>query len=385
MKMKTWTVLIGAVLYSLTASTRAGAGPIDGIWEAVLAGNTHMIALVERTDGRLLGYTPSSPASWIVGGRRTGDSVTINLDGRDPMHFSDPGAIVGIRSGSQITGTFTDSSGTTAITLQSVDAPRTVAHWLMGPSTSGDVLYCASRVEDGAGAFVAGGFVGMADCSFLDCRGRITSWTVAGAAHAVLTDSGGACPSSSNLGGTWNAAALLLGGTYTTTGTCLPAPVSGGFFGGKEGLTNASDILDVLGLLRDLADRVEAESPAAADAFADTYLNDGKTKADWFAQLAAMYAAYDDLRVTIDAVRQVVTFADAEVNPQAISSPLSRMAHLRHRLAGRWRADSGRTRRDEHVRRRSAALLDRTRGRSERLQRQRLRRALFTRAADPDG
>jgi hypothetical protein len=34
-----------------------------------------------------------------------------------------------------------------------------------------------------------------------------------------------------------------------------------------------------------------------------------------------MYTAYDGLRVTVDAVRQVVTFTDAEVNPQAIASP----------------------------------------------------------------
>ena len=138
--------------------------------------------------------------------------------------------------------------------------------------------------------------------------------------HAIATDSPGPCPTTSALSGTWDAATLLVGGTYTTTGTCPPPP-GGHFFAGKEGLTDMDDILDVLGLLRDFADRIEAESPAAADAFSSTYLNDGKTRADWQAQLAAMYAAYDSLHVTIDAVRQVVTFTDAEVNPQAIASP----------------------------------------------------------------
>ncbi len=321
MRMKTSKILIGALSCSLTTLTLAGAGPIDGIWEVDLAGNTNMIALVERTDGRLLGYTPSSPASWIVGGQRIGSSVTISLDGRDPLHFSDPGTITGIRSGSHITGTLTDSTGTATVTLHDVHAPRTVAHWLMGPSTNGDVLNRAIRVQNNGGHFVTGGFVGLTDCSFLACRGRIMSWTVAGTTHAILTDSSGGCPSTSALAGTWDTATLLLDGTYTTTAGCLPAPVGGNFFGGKEGLTNTGDVLDVLGLLRDFADRVEAESPAAVDAFAATYLHDGKTKADWQAQLAATYAAYDDLRVTIDAVRQIVTFADAEVNPQAIPSP----------------------------------------------------------------
>ncbi|HSB63313.1 MAG TPA: peptidoglycan DD-metalloendopeptidase family protein [Thermoanaerobaculia bacterium] len=321
MKTKSPRVWIGAAVYSLTTMTQAGASPIDGIWETVLAGNTHMIALVERADGRLLGYTPYSPGSWVVGGQRIGSTVTVNLDARDPMLFSDPGTITGIRRGSRIAGTLTDGTGTTSVTLDEVHAPRTVTHWLMGPSIGADVLNRAIRVENNAGRFVTGGFVGLTDCSFLACGGRITSWTVAGTAHTILTDSSGVCPSTSALAGTWDAATLLVDGTYTTTASCPPPSPGGRFFGGKEGLTDTVDILDALGLLRDLGDRIEAESPAAADAFASTYLHDGKTKADWQAQLAAMYAAFDDLRVTIDAVRQIVTFADAETNPKAISSP----------------------------------------------------------------
>ena len=321
MRMKTPGNWIGSALCSLATVTQAGASPIDGIWEAVLAGHTHMIALVERSDGRLLGYTPSSPGSWVVGGQRIGSAVTINLEARDPGLSSDPATFSGVRRGSHITGTLTDSTGTTAITLHEVHAPRTLTHWLLGPSISGDVLNRAIRVENNAGRFVAGGFVGLTDCSFLACGGHITSWTVAGTDHTILTDSGGVCPSTSALVGSWDVPTLLVNGTYTTAASCLPPPAGGRFFGGKEGLTDMGDILDVLGLLRDFADRIEAESPAAAHAFAATYLHDGKTRADWQAQLAAMYAAYDDLRVTIDAVRQIVTFADAEVNPKAIPSP----------------------------------------------------------------
>lgn len=321
MRMKTSALLIGAASCSLMASTLATAGPIDGMWDVVLGGNVHMIALVERADGRLLGYMPSSPGSWVVGGQHLGSSVTISFDARDPMLPSDPATLTGLRRGSHITGTLTDGTGSTAVTLDEVHARRTVTHWLMGPSTSGNVLNRAIRVENPAGRFVAGGFVGLTDCSFLACGGRITSWTVAGTAHAIRTDSGGPCPSTSALAGTWDVATLFLNGTYTTTASCLPVPPGGTFFGGKEGLTNTGDILDVLSLLRDLADGIEAESPAAVNAFASTYLHDGKTRADWQAELAAMFAAYDRLRVTIDAVRQIVTYADAEVNPKAISSP----------------------------------------------------------------
>ena len=94
-------------------TAQPGAGIIDGIWEAARARVTDTIALVERADGRLLGYTPSSPAAWIAGGQRSGDSVTISVEGRDPIVASDPATITGIRAGSRITGTHTDSARTT--------------------------------------------------------------------------------------------------------------------------------------------------------------------------------------------------------------------------------------------------------------------------------
>ena len=322
MRMKTLATLLGAVFCSLMTSTQAWAGSIDGIWELVVAGNTQMIALVERADGRLLGYMPSSPGSWIVGGQLIGRSVTIQLDVRDPLLPSDPATLTGTLRGTHIIGTLTDSTGTRAVTLDQTHTPRTIVHWLMGPSTGSGVFVRAIRAESPAGRFVTGGFVGMTDCSFLACGGHITSWTISRrGAHAIATDSPGSCPTTSTLSGTWDPAALLVTGTYSTTASCPPPPPGGSFFAGKEGLTDTGDVLDVLSLLRDFADRVEAESPAAADAFSATYLNDGKTRADWQAQLAAMYAAYDSLHVTIDAVWQVVTFTDAEVNPQAIASP----------------------------------------------------------------
>ena len=52
MRMKPSRIWIGAAVCSWTTVMQAGTGPIDGIWEIALAGNTHMIALVERADGR---------------------------------------------------------------------------------------------------------------------------------------------------------------------------------------------------------------------------------------------------------------------------------------------------------------------------------------------
>jgi len=97
--------------------------------------------------------------------------------------------------------------------------------------------------------------------------------------------------------------------------------VTGDFIAGKEGLTSTGDVMDVLRMLRTFADRIESESPSAANAFASTYMHDGKTKADWQAQLAALFAAYDSLHVTIDAVKQIFTFNDADVHPMVLAPP----------------------------------------------------------------
>jgi murein DD-endopeptidase MepM/ murein hydrolase activator NlpD len=318
--------LRAAVLLALIAgwapALSAGGLALDGIWSTSVAGHTKLLALMERADGRLIGYRLEAPGSSITGGQRTGRSVTISTEVRDPLHPPLPGAFSGTLSGSHLTGTLTGPDGPIAVTLDRFHAPRTVVHWLLRPAAeAGDSLARAVRVEKGSGQFVTGGFAGTQDCDFLACGGRITAWTIAGTNHAMLTESDGSCPAASTLTGTWDAAARLLEGTFATTATCLPAPVSGGFLAGKEGLTRTGDVLDVLRLLRDFADRLEAESPAAADLFASTYLHDGKTKADWRAQLAAIYASYDSLRATIDAVTQVVTFADAEVNAMALPSP----------------------------------------------------------------
>jgi murein DD-endopeptidase MepM/ murein hydrolase activator NlpD len=77
----------------------------------------------------------------------------------------------------------------------------------------------------------------------------------------------------------------------------------------------------VLELLQEFADRIEEESPAAAQAFSSGYLHDGKTRADWEAQLAAVYAGYNKLQARIESIRQIVTDNDGEVNPIALMPP----------------------------------------------------------------
>ncbi|HLF93875.1 MAG TPA: peptidoglycan DD-metalloendopeptidase family protein, partial [Planctomycetota bacterium] len=321
MKASVRTVLLLAWMTGGAPALPPGGPSINGIWKGSVGGHTKLLALVERADGRLLGYHLESPGSWITGGQRTGPAVTLAIEGRDPMHPSLPGTFTGTLTGSHLSGTLTDPDGTTAVTLDRFHPARTVVHWLLAPGLSGDSLIRAMRVEKSNGDFMTGGFTAQNDCTFLACGGRLTAWTVSGANHTILTESGGACTSASTLTGTWDPATHFVSGLFSTTSTCLPAPVTGDFIAGKEGLTSTGDVMDVLRMLRTFADRIESESPSAANAFASTYMHDGKTKADWQAQLAALFAAYDSLHVTIDAVKQIFTFNDADVHPMVLAPP----------------------------------------------------------------
>jgi len=136
---------------------------------------------------------------------------------------------------------------------------------------------------------------------------------VAGATHTIAAESGGACPSSSSLVGAWSPSDLVVSGSYAHL-DCGGAK-GGDFIAGKGGVTDARDLRGVLRLLVRLADRVEAESLSALDLFSASYLNDGKTRADWQAELTALYADFDDLEVEIAGIDEVSTLDDPDVNP----------------------------------------------------------------------
>ncbi len=293
----------------------ATAATLDGVWTSSVA-LTKLLVLHERAGGRLIGYLPGDPASRITGGSRTGTAVTIQITSTDPK-WTQTTVFNGTLSGNRLTGTVDAGSGPVAITFQRTSDPFTVEHWLLYDAAT------RSRIRAGRvllyGAFVSGGFVSLDDCSFVACGGDITAWNASGTSSMIATASGGSCSSASALSGTWDPLSLLLNGTYSTT--YCSGLSSGTFWGGKEGLTAPPDIGNVLTALGTFADLIEAKSFAASDAFASSYVNDGKTKADWQAQLAAIYQSYNYLDARIDGVRRIVSYTDAEVSPQLPTQP----------------------------------------------------------------
>ncbi len=304
------------VLTLLVGAVPAAGATLDGTWTTT-TGRFGALVLHERTGGRLVGYLPGDPATIVTGGVHAGSAVTINFTTSDPG-ITRSGAFTGALAGRTLSGTLDDGGGPEPITLERTARHFAVEHWILTEGTRNDEVR-ARRVLTPSGGFATGGFVGLDDCGFLSCGGNITAWDISGTTHMIATASGGSCPSISNLAGTWDPSFMLLSGGYTTT-TCAGGS-SGTFLGPKEGLTNAGDIRRVLELLGQFADLIEAESPAAADAFASFYLQDGTTKADWQTRLAALYAAYDNLEARIDGVRQITSYNDAEVHPIVAAPP----------------------------------------------------------------
>jgi murein DD-endopeptidase MepM/ murein hydrolase activator NlpD len=238
-----------------------------------------------------------------------GKTVTLEIEVADPM-ASTSGSFVGQVKGKQLVGTLTLGGVATPVSFQRARRRYTVESWVMGED---EIDARALRWLGKKGAFRSGGYVGLEHCDFLSCAGDLTAWDVTGDDHAITAASGGGCPSSSSLMGTWNDAEKVLLGTYAHL-DCGGAS-AGDFLAGKGGVTKARHLRGVLRLLARLADRVEAESLSVLDLFSESYLNDGKTRADWQADFVDLYDDFESLEVAIAGVDEVATIDDPEVNP----------------------------------------------------------------------
>jgi len=295
--------------FSLLLAAPAQAGPVSGTWRGMLLGHPSALTLAERADGRLVGFLLADPNARLVGGSASGKDVTLEIDVADPG-ASASGSFVGKLKGKKLQGTLTLGGVPTPVTFVRAQARYTLESWVMGED---EIDARVLRLLGKKGGFQSGGYVGLDDCEFLSCAGDLTAWDVAGDTHAISAASGGGCPSASSLSGTWSASDLVVVGTYAHV-DCGGAK-GGDFIAGKGGVTDARDLRGVLRLLTQLADRVEAESLSALDLFSVSYLNDGKTWADWQDELTALYADFDDLEVQVAGIDEVATIDDPDVNP----------------------------------------------------------------------
>jgi len=284
---------------------------IDGAW----VGSGNLICLKERPGGRLLGCVANDPGTIMTAGTLTGGSVSLTFQGEDGGGPLTTSLFSGTFSGASIRGFYDDGSGPVALTLTRPSTASVVEHWLLVDSAS-DGKADASRLTQ-AGVFYGGGFRGILQCDFPACGGSIDSWTVSGASHLIDTSSSGPCTLSTSLTGTLDPTTKILSGSYSSI-DCVGTS-SGMFMGGKRGLTNDAHIQQVLSLVADLCDALEAESPSAVDALHSGYMHDGRTAADAAADFANWYAGYHSIEAT-PILSRIISIDDGEV-PAILSGP----------------------------------------------------------------
>lgn len=286
---------------------------IDGAW----VGPEDLICLKERSGGRLIGCLPGSPGTTITEGELSGSIVTLTFEGEDGGGPIPTGEFTGVWTGTVMRGLYAEGSGSIAVTLTRPLHPLEVEHWLLvdsGGRLSPEAE--ASRITQ-AGAFFGGGFRGILQCAWPACGGVIDSWAISGSSHFIETSSDGSCASSTSMVGSLDSSTHILSGSYTST-DCLGTS-SGVIQGGKRGLTNDADIQEVLSLVADLCDALEAESPSAVDAFHSSYIHDGYTPTSWMTLFTEWYGDYESIEAT-PVLTRIITFNDGEV-PAILAAP----------------------------------------------------------------
>lgn len=318
-RLLTLTLLLGAGFGCGGGGGGGGgsAATLTGTWMSPdFLGHETVLYLHERVDGRVLGYMPADPSMRLAGGGRVGTLVGLEFTQEDPGLLA-TGSFAGTLAadGASIDGTY--DNGTGAVPVRFTRSTRALAleHWLVVDFGQDQVLR-ASRLSDAGNTFVTGGFVGLDGCGFLACAGDWTSWAVAGDAHTIASLSGGASTSSANLTGTWTPSEHFVLGTYTTS---FDSTVRD-WAAGRVGSSLSAHVGAVLQTIADMLDAFEAESLTAVDALAATYLHDGRTRADVQSDIAALYAAYDNLQATAT-VHHVISTNSGDEHPDVAAPP----------------------------------------------------------------
>jgi len=293
---------------------------ITGVYEVHDPPADVFVVLHERAEGEIIGYIAGSPMTWIESGQRYGSGVLLKLKGKDGGSEKPWSITLRVQElGRNLEGVVLQEKDVVPITLYHSTARFVEEPWIWFDEAS-EEDHDVSRVLDLGGNFLLGGFSSKNSCSFMACGGKIDSWTEITGSHDIWTSSTGGCGQTSHLVGTFDTMANQLNGTWDTT-DCTSATYNGSFIAGKVGSTYDKHIQALLLSIGDFADDFEAESLDAADVFHSAYMSDGSTRADWEAQLAAWYAAYDQIEVEISGPSKIVTVTGPDVHPYLLEHP----------------------------------------------------------------
>src|SRR5688572_2487623 len=180
--------LLAALLVSgaaLPAPVPVAAPAVAGTWVGTLRidGVPRKLAvqLHRRGNNEVYGYVLGGTSGLsISGGRLTGSRLALNLVAKDPggaASFAISGSIAGASlDGTARTGAASQPLHWTRQPAGTVLHERRVFFALQGPEGDPVGLTELAVALDGAGALVAGGFVGVESCALFGCAGAVRTF-----------------------------------------------------------------------------------------------------------------------------------------------------------------------------------------------------------------
>lgn len=304
-------------------SVSAAADPdLTGIWAGTLSvgglPRALAIELHQRADGRVLGYVLGGTSAWtVVSGGIADRHVNLVLEQK---------SLAGVRTltffgkfagNKKIKADVNDGSSTQNVTLQRVDTVNERRLLFAAVDSSGEPnsINELAVALDGAGAVVAGAFVGQDNCGPWSCEGAITAFSEAGGVLTLGFAAPGGCTTGSSASFTFDAATKFYSGTYTQN-TCA-GPRSGDLLAARTSRTNSPDVAQVLAALGRLADDLEGGVALTAPhpSFSPSYLDSGLSLSDLLEDYSAEIASYSNIQATFHRVQLVHTVPDPDSLP----------------------------------------------------------------------
>jgi hypothetical protein len=270
---------------------------VTGTWTTTLdfGGTLRPIALQlhQRSRGRILGRVLGGTASrTVLDGLMYGNRLTLRLQFREPGNTR-----VFILEGTAGGGSFpaTADDGTTAQAITMTHRADVLFERGLG-IFEGDSLQFVAVVEDGLGAFVSGGFVGLEECGLWACSGGVTSFVETGPNITMGLETDGGCSAGSSVSLVFDPASQFHSGTYTFN-SCA-GTTSGSIVGVNGSRTRSDHVAEILATLAGIADNLESGTPFASPhpSFATDYLHYGRSLTDIFAGLNAEMTTYEKIR-----------------------------------------------------------------------------------------
>jgi hypothetical protein len=311
-----------ALLLRPEAVSTRPAWVAEGIWVGALnlggSPRSLVLALDERSDGRLIGYLLGGTGQrTVVSGRRTERDVVLEIEMKT-LAGTRLVTIAGALNGRAIRGTASDGTSAGRIVLRSLADRVHERRFLIGiPGSSGEpeLLGELAVALSDSGELVGGAWVASASCDLWGCDGDVTAFRESGSTLRFGFRSDDPCSVRSSASLTFDPDTKFYSGTYTLN-TCA-GPVTATLFAGRTTRTQSDHVSQILQALGRLADDHESGTLLSAPhpSFSPGYLERGNDLADLLGRYNAENAGYSGIEANFNRVSLITTVPEPDALP----------------------------------------------------------------------